>query len=512
MDSLSRPAWFLVGTLALFVLLLCSVVVIGTFYVTRQLEAQQQQINTLRATLNAPVQPTSAVALATTTPTPQALASALPTALVTVLPSRSASTSTLAPTTPANTTAATRSVPTPNQRPVSDLAQALVVEKRAALADHPRAPLYRIGARLDAEQRTIVGNESIQMSNDVNANVTDLCIRLYANASFYSGGTAAQIGDVRLNGQTASVRMEQQNTLLRITLPTPLANGQAAQLSLNFTTTVPTNGGGYGIFTFSNGVFALHYWHPELTAYNPDGSCVVHAIGEQGDLHNTFSSNYLLTFAAPQSYTLITSGVEVNQSSANDETIHEIVSPLTRNFVMVASDRFQQMSQSVGATKVNSYYLSADEKGGKAALAASAKALDVFSKKFSPYPYSEFDVVEVSLSGGAAGVESTGLIFLARDVYDSAKTNPFGDFGPLMGSTQTNLDVLGFVAAHETAHEWWYGMVGNDAFQQPWLDESLANWSAAYFVDQTAGAESGLMARDLFVRLPYLLILLDHDE
>jgi aminopeptidase N len=55
-------------------------------------------------------------------------------------------------------------------------------------------------------------------------------------------------------------------------------------------------------------------------------------------------------------------------------------------------------------------------------------------------------------------------------------------------------------------------MVGNDAYQQPWLDESLANWSASYFVDQTAGADSGLMARDIFVRLPYLLILLDHDE
>jgi hypothetical protein len=30
---------------------------------------------------------------------------------------------------------------------------------------------------------------------------------------------------------------------------------------------------------------------------------------------------------------------------------------------------------------------------------------------------------------------------------------------------------------HELAHQWWFGIVGNDEYAEPWLDESLATWS-----------------------------------
>lgn len=30
---------------------------------------------------------------------------------------------------------------------------------------------------------------------------------------------------------------------------------------------------------------------------------------------------------------------------------------------------------------------------------------------------------------------------------------------------------------HEVAHEWFYGMVGNSQFRDPWLDEAFATWA-----------------------------------
>ena len=30
---------------------------------------------------------------------------------------------------------------------------------------------------------------------------------------------------------------------------------------------------------------------------------------------------------------------------------------------------------------------------------------------------------------------------------------------------------------HELAHQWWFGVVGDDEYADPWLDESLATWS-----------------------------------
>ena len=32
--------------------------------------------------------------------------------------------------------------------------------------------------------------------------------------------------------------------------------------------------------------------------------------------------------------------------------------------------------------------------------------------------------------------------------------------------------------AHELAHQWFYGVVGNDQYHEPWLDESFATWAS----------------------------------
>jgi aminopeptidase N len=36
--------------------------------------------------------------------------------------------------------------------------------------------------------------------------------------------------------------------------------------------------------------------------------------------------------------------------------------------------------------------------------------------------------------------------------------------------------------AHEVAHQWFYGIVGNDQYRSPWLDESFASWSEGQMV------------------------------
>jgi len=38
--------------------------------------------------------------------------------------------------------------------------------------------------------------------------------------------------------------------------------------------------------------------------------------------------------------------------------------------------------------------------------------------------------------------------------------------------------------AHETAHQWWYALVGNDQVAHPWLDEALSDYSTALFFEK----------------------------
>ena len=39
------------------------------------------------------------------------------------------------------------------------------------------------------------------------------------------------------------------------------------------------------------------------------------------------------------------------------------------------------------------------------------------------------------------------------------------------------------IAAHETAHQWWYNQVGNDQALEPWLDEALCTYSERLFYE-----------------------------
>jgi hypothetical protein len=384
-----------------------------------------------------------------------------------------------------------------------------VPELQGALAQHPGATLYRIGARLDPDRRTIAGEQIVRLTNTEDAPLNEIYFRLYVNAPHYNEGGIV-VDDVRVDGQPAATHLEIDDTALKVALPQPLAQGQRVEIGMRFTTSIPTSGGGYGIFNLADGVFALYNWHPELAVYE-DGGWQLNPVTRQGDPTNTDAANYAVAFTVPQGYEVVTSGLESARPAADGQVTYQIASALTRNFVVVASDRFAHATQQAGAVSVNSYYLPGDEWGGKAVLATAARAIELFSQRFGPYPYPELDVAEVALGGGAAGMESTGLIMIGSAYYDPAQAAPLAGSAALIKGAD-KLSVLDFVTAHETAHQWWYGIVGSDAYQQPWLDESLTNWSAAFYIDQTAGADTGLLARDLFIAMPYRMVLERGDE
>jgi aminopeptidase N len=67
------------------------------------------------------------------------------------------------------------------------------------------------------------------------------------------------------------------------------------------------------------------------------------------------------------------------------------------------------------------------------------------------------------------GMEYDGLYFLSRGFFDLYDDTPFG--------------YLTIIAAHETAHQWWYGLVGSDQAYEPWLDEAMCTFSERLFYE-----------------------------
>lgn len=87
-------------------------------------------------------------------------------------------------------------------------------------------------------------------------------------------------------------------------------------------------------------------------------------------------------------------------------------------------------------------------------------ALTLYSRLFGPYPYQELDVVETPTRAG--GIEYPTLVVIADRLYSGHPR-------------------LEWLVAHEVAHQWWYGVVGNDQVDEPWLDEALAQYSTVLY-------------------------------
>ncbi|NJN43777.1 MAG: M1 family metallopeptidase [Anaerolineae bacterium] len=126
----------------------------------------------------------------------------------------------------------------------------------------------------------------------------------------------------------------------------------------------------------------------------------------------------------------------------------------------------------VGEVEVLSYAYPETLAAGEQALHATAEALALYSDLFGAYPHQTMTVVQVNFPDG---LEFDGLYFLSEQYY-------WGYTATISGE-MTAQNLLTMIAAHETAHQWWYGRLGNDQAVEPWLDETFATYSELIFYE-----------------------------
>jgi hypothetical protein len=201
---------------------------------------------------------------------------------------------------------------------------------------------------------------------------------------------------------------------------------------------------------------------------------------------------------------IASSGVISERLSASDARLRsvDIAASLVRDFALLASREFVTRAKQVGDVTVRSHFLARDAVSGEQVLDAAAHALAIFQKRFGPYPYSDLDVVEAALVGGAGGAEFSGLVTVASMLYRPLPVDKawLGMLGGTLGSA------LEFTTAHEVAHQWWYGLVGSDARQHPAADESLTQWSAQLYFEDRYGSERAQREGDAQVRMNYRMM------
>jgi hypothetical protein len=345
----------------------------------------------------------------------------------------------------------------------------------------------------------INGTLDLQYVNATEVEQPTVYLRLYPNSAIYRSG-GMTITSIVVGGQSMPATLSVQRTVLAAPLPSPLAPGGLADLQLSFTTEIPTDPNGtYGMFEYNSAtqVYALANWFPILAGYDPASGWLIDPPAVIGDpvFANTALFDALLS--TPTEMVVAASGANTEAHREAGRTIHHLVTGPARDLVLAISPRFQMKSQAVGETTVTSYFLPEHAEAGAAVLTYGARALERHSEWFGTYSYRQFALVEAPLGPGARGVEFPQLVFLNAEMYKSA--------------AEADLQRLDFVTAHEVAHQWFYGLVGNDQYQHAFLDEGLATRVALLEI-AADGNPSAAAIESAFVVKPYQNFLSVHDD
>lgn len=355
-------------------------------------------------------------------------------------------------------------LPEDTAHPPSELAKYeanLVEHYRDDLANFTDASRYSIDLVIGEIPSNVSGSLEVLYTNAESVALEEIYFRMFPNV----GGDFLIVENLAVEGQSAKIVLEHEETAIRVDLPEPLMPGDTIEISMDFTQNVPSvMGGNYGLYIFLDDILALDSFFPIIPVYNEEGWNVEDP-PPNADMIFTDAAFFEVRVSAPQDLVLVASGVESGSEVQAGRQVVSFIAGPQRDFYLAASPRFVSESLNVGGTLVTSYFPEEYREMGLLVLNTAVKALMFFSEELGAYPYAELDMVSTPMQAG--GMEYSGAAAMALFLYETDAT-----VGGMPGSI-----FLESAAAHEVAHQWFFNQVMNDQIDEPWLDEGFAQYA-----------------------------------
>lgn len=362
---------------------------------------------------------------------------------------------------------------------------------------------YDIVCEYDENSYTLTCEQNVNYVNNSNNTLNEICFFLYPNSfkeiavsnayydRAYPNGDSfgdIEIKSVKIGDKDAEFNIENE-AILNVILFNDLFPNENIEINLSYVVTLANVNHrlGYGDNAVNFGNF-----YPILCVY--DDGFVKNSFASNGDPFYSDIANYNVQITFPSNYTLATSGEVLRSTNENSKTTTEIKGEKLRDFCFVLSTKFVVISKTINDVNVNYYYY--DDENAEEYLTLACEVIEEFSSSFGDYPYKNVNVVKTNFCFG--GMEYPNLVYISDEIADA--------------------ETYRYVIVHELAHQWWYSLVGNNEYEEAWLDESLTEYSTALFFERhdyglnyddiIAGADSTYR---LFVDV-YSNVLGDVDE
>jgi len=292
---------------------------------------------------------------------------------------------------------------------------------------------------------------------------------------FSTGGI--DILEASQDGSSVEWTNVNDDEVLKLALKKPVGPGEDSKIHFKFSLTVPKANYrfGYRVFDKDGITLSLGNWYPLLVVYN-NGKWSLDKHPAMGDPTYSDISDYTVSFTVPQDFTVAASGVMSQKTASGGKSVYVYSMEKIRDFAAALSSNYETAEDFVDGIRIISYFHPEDKRGGFMALDIVKHALAIYNSSFGKYPYPELRIAETNFYAG--GMEFPTFIMMHTAKYRE----------PTLSNTSFERST-----AHEVAHQWWYGMVGNDQINEPFLDEALTEFSTLYYFEKRyreAGRES----------------------
>jgi hypothetical protein len=397
---------------------------------------------------------------------------------------------------------------------------------------------YAIDVRLDAQAKTLTGRERLTWTNPSTDTVSELWFHLYMNAfrnnrsTFFRESGGQLRGDRMPDGGwgwidvrqmtladgtslTPRIRYEHPDddnaddrTVLRVPLPRPVGPGASITLIIDFVAKLPH---AFARTGYHGDYFLAGQWFPKIAVYEPAGrrrraaggwNC--HQFHANSEFYADFG-RYRVAITTPSSFIVGATGQRHSvRANADGTTTHTYEQSDVHDFAWTAAPNYVEVTARFSATAdvSRAEYAEAAKLLGRTLeevrlsdvdirvllqpgrrpqadryVRAAKLGLKYFGLWYGRYPYRTLTVVDPAHgAGGSGGMEYPTFI--------TGGSSMLVNYWPFSGVLAPEL-----VTVHEFGHQFWYGLVANNEFEEAWLDEGITSYSSGRILDLAFGPD-----------------------
>ncbi len=269
---------------------------------------------------------------------------------------------------------------------------------------------------------------------------------------------------------------KEDKTVVEVKLPKPIAPNAFVQFKIAFHDQMPETQARSG---WKRDFLLGGQWFPKVGVWW-QGAWNCHQYHNTTEFFADFGV-YDVKLTVPQNEVIGASGVEVGNVNNSDGTktvtyhgddIHDFAWTVCPRFKVKESTYQSQM----GPIKLRFLMQPAHWDQVERHEKITRETLDHFEKWYGPYPYKTLTVVDPEPGSAAGGMEYPTFI-----TGDSTWWLPNG------------IRLVELVVEHEFGHQYWYGMVATNEFEDAWMDEGINSYTEVKVLDSILGKKTSIM-------------------